>query len=298
MENKNSSLFDRDTLLHLRLPFSFFLLPIFLFALSQTIQIDLLNSLIIFFVLHLFIYPASNSYNSFMDNDKGSIGGLKNPPPATLKLYKVSILLDMTGLFLCLLINWKLLFLMLVYIAVSKAYSWKKIRLKKYGITGWLVVMLFQGGFTFLLVNMSTENIFSSSWFSNKNIECMLLASLLIGGFYPLTQIYQHEEDAGRGDYTISYKLGITGTFIFSASLFLGASAVAYHYFNLYFSINQFLVFIFCLTPVIAYFLFWFIKSVQNNKYADYTHAMRITTFSSICMVLCFCILYVINHTI
>lgn len=297
MENKISSLFDRDTLLHLRLPFSFFLLPIFLFAVSQTIQIDLWNSFIVFIVLHFFIYPASNSYNSYMDNDKGSIGGLKNPPPVTLKLYKVSILLDITGLLLCLLINWKLLFLMLIYIAVSKAYSWKKIRLKKYGITGWLVVMFFQGGFTYILVNMSIENIFTFSWFSNKNMECMLLASLLIGGFYPLTQIYQHEEDAGRGDFTISYKLGITGTFIFSASLFLAACAVAYHYFNLYFSINQFLVFILCLTPVIFYFLYWFIKSIQNNKYADYTHAMRITTLSSICMILCFCILYVINHT-
>ena len=244
MKYKISSLFDRDTVLLLRLPFSFFLLPIFLFAISQTMQIHLFNTFIIFIVLHLFIYPASNSYNSYMDNDIGSIGGLKNPPPATPKLYFASIFLDITGLLFCLLINWNLIFLMLIYIAVSKAYSWNKIRLKKYGFTGWLMVMIFQGGYTFLLVNMSTENNFSFSWFNNKNLESMLLASLLIGGFYPLTQIYQHEEDAGRGDFTISYKLGVLGTFIFSAVLFLTSCAVAYHYFELYFSVNHFIFFI------------------------------------------------------
>src|SRR5205085_6047166 len=101
-------------------------------------------------------------------------------------------------------VNSYMVILMLVYIGVSKAYSWKKIRLKKYGVTGWLVVMLFQGGYTFLLVNMASENRFGISWFDYKHIECMLIASLLIGGFYPLTQIYQHEEDSQRGDFTIS----------------------------------------------------------------------------------------------
>jgi 1,4-dihydroxy-2-naphthoate octaprenyltransferase len=296
MENKQPFFFDRDTLLHLRLPFSFFLLPIFCFAISQSTHPDVMNTVVVFLVLHFFIYPASNSYNSYMDEDKGSIGSLKNPPPVTKKLYYASILFDLTGLLLSLFIHWKMLLLMLVYIGVSKAYSWKKIRLKKYGVTGWLVVILFQGGYTFLLVNMAAENVFERSWFSSSHVECMIIASLLIGGFYPLTQIYQHEEDSKRGDLTISYKLGIAGTFIFSAALFLVATAVTFHYFVLYYNIQQFELFMLCLVPVVFYFFYWFHKAMKNKIFADYSHAMRITFLSSLCMIICFCILYFQNH--
>jgi len=287
---------DRNTLLHLRLPFSFFLLPIFCFAVSQSSSVNIYNVSIIFIVLHFFIYPGSNIYNSYMDKDKGSIGGLKNPPPVTEKLYFTSIIFDCAGLFLCLLINWKMFFLMLLYVGVSKAYSWKNIRLKKYGITGWLVVMLFQGGYTFLLVNSASENVFDFNWVSEKHLECMLLASLLIGGFYPLTQIYQHEEDSQRGDFTISYRLGVTGTFIFSAILFILSCAVAWHYFDLYYNHSHFLIFIISLAPVTAYFLYWFFKAHRNKNFADFNHAMRMTFISSSCMIICFAILFVYNH--
>ena len=296
MKTSTDILFDRDTLLHLRLPFSFFLLPVFCFAISQASSLHAGNTILIFIALHLFIYPGSNSYNSFMDKDEASIGGLKNPPPATRKLYYASMILDACGLLLTLFIHWKMVFLMLAYIGVSKAYSWNKIRLKKFGVTGWLVVMLFQGGFTLLLVNMAAENSFDASWFTVQHLECMLIASLLIGGFYPLTQIYQHDEDSRRGDFTISYKLGITGTFLFSGALFLIACGIAFHYFNKYYTEKQFIIFISCLLPVVMYYLYWFTKSFRNKIFADYTHAMRLTFISSLCMIICFSILYFQNH--
>lgn len=294
--NSKVPFFDRNTLLHLRVPFSFFLLPVFCFAISQSSVLILVNAIVAFTALHLFIYPGSNSYNSYMDNDKGSIGGLKNPPPVTKKLYYVSMIFDAVGLTMCFIIHWKMFMLMLIYVGVSKAYSWKKIRLKKYAVIGCLVVMIFQGGYTFLLVNMATENKFELSWFNQKNLECMLIASLLIGGFYPLTQIYQHEEDRSRGDFTLSYKLGVTGTFIFTAVVFFVACAVSFHYFNSYYSMNQFMIFIFCLLPVIIYFLYWFKKAIYNKAIANYSNAMRLTVISSSCMIICFCILYYLNH--
>jgi 1,4-dihydroxy-2-naphthoate polyprenyltransferase len=288
---------DRDTLVHLRLPFSFFLLPIFVFGFSQAEAINWVNTILVFIALHFFIYPGSNVYNSYMDKDVGSIGGLKKPPPVTKNLFYASILFDSTGLFLCLFINPTMLLLMLVYVGISKAYSWTGIRLKKYGFTGWLVVMLFQGGYTYLLVNMAAENQFNVSWFSPKNIEGMLLASLLIGGFYPMTQIYQHEEDSSRGDLTISYKLGITGTFIFSGILFLTACAVAWFFFNSFYSAKQFMIFIAWLIPVIIYYFYWFTKTWRNKTFADYTHAMQITFITSCCMICCFFILFILNHS-
>jgi hypothetical protein len=291
------AILDRNTFLHLRLPFSFFLLPIFCFGISEAENIVWTGTILVFTALHFFIYPASNVYNSYMDKDKGSIGLLKHPPPVTKKLFYASILLDSIGLLLSLFIHWKMFFMMCVYIAVSKAYSWKKIRLKKYGITGWFVVMLFQGGYTFLLVNMAAQDLFIEDWFTLKNIQSMVLASLLIGGFYPMTQIYQHEEDSNRGDFTISYKLGITGTFIFSGVLFLIACIVAWNFFNSFYYTKHFLVFIGCLIPVMIYYFYWFEKTFHDKSFADYTHSMRITFISSCCMICCFSILFFLNHS-
>ncbi|CAN5381671.1 hypothetical protein BH11BAC2_BH11BAC2_21630 [soil metagenome] len=296
MHTTSKPFFDRDTLLHLRLPFSFFLLPIFCFALSQAGSIEIKNSFLLFISLHFFIYPGSNIYNSYMDDDKGSIGGLKNPPAITRKLYTTSIIFDSIGLILCVFINFHLLLFMSVYILVSKAYSWKGIRLKKYGVLGWLTVILFQGGFTFLLVNMTAENNFGWTWFQYKQIEGMVLATLLIGGFYPLTQIYQHEEDSTRGDFTISYLLGIRGTFIFSGILFLTSFTLALHYFSNYYSITQFYIFLTCILPVTFYFLNWFWQSWKNEENANYSNTMKMTFLSSTLMILCYCILLYQNH--
>ena len=286
----------KNIILHLRLPFSYFLLPVFIFGIGQSMQIDYFNSIIIFIALHFFIYPASNAYNSYMDRDTGSIGALKNPPPVSEGVYISTIILDIIGLLLMLLIDSKMIFLLIIYIAVSKAYSWHKLRLKKYPVIGWLAVIFFQGAYTFLLVSMAVENKISSDWFTFQKTEGMILSTLLIGAYYPLTQIYQHDEDGSRGDNTISLMLGIRGTFIFSAVLFLISFAEAFHYFEKYFNIFQFYIFGLCLLPAIVYFLIWFIKSFNNSSEVDYIHTMRMTFISSTCLLIGFSIILYLNH--
>jgi hypothetical protein len=55
-------------------------MPVFLFALAISPNISGPRLLVVFAVLHLFLYPASNGFNSYFDKDEKSIGGLKNPP--------------------------------------------------------------------------------------------------------------------------------------------------------------------------------------------------------------------------
>ena len=97
----------KSTLLHLRLPFSFFLMPVFLFAVSVSPVVDLLPLCLSFFILHFLIYPASNSFNSYYDRDEMSIGGLEKPPPVTKELLHVSLILDGIALVLSLFISWQ-----------------------------------------------------------------------------------------------------------------------------------------------------------------------------------------------
>src|SRR5688572_30081117 len=143
---------SRSSWLHLRIPFSFFLLPIFLFSLSVSPNLNGPRIGWVFFILHFLLYPASNGYNSYFDKDEKSIGGLKNPPPVHKGLYYLSLLLDLVAVVLGYLkINLVFAVFLLIYGLVSKAYSHPAVRLKKYAITGWIVAGLFQGLFTFVM---------------------------------------------------------------------------------------------------------------------------------------------------
>ncbi|RYD54442.1 MAG: hypothetical protein EOP56_19195 [Sphingobacteriales bacterium] len=286
-----AKVFDRDTILHLRIPFSFFLLPVFLFAISQASNIHAINTVIVFIALHFFIYPGSNVYNSYMDKDTGSIGGLEKPPPVTDKLYFASIWVDVVGILICLLAGWLLTLIMMGYIGFSKAYSWHGIRIKKYPWIGWCSVMFFQGGYTFMLGHMTATGIIGREWFTAKNIICMVISSLFIGGYYPLTQIYQHEEDSKRGDITVSYQLGITGSFVFATVLFLTAALMCNYYFNTYHNTFHFVLFIVSQIPTVCFFTYWFTQCFKNKSYANYRNSKMMTLISSVCMNVLFALL-------
>src|ERR1043165_4507966 len=85
---------SRSSWLHLRIPFSYFLLPVYLFSLAVSPNLNPDRILWVFIIVHIFLYPASNGYNSYFDKDEKSIGGLKNPPPVNKGLYFLSLLFD------------------------------------------------------------------------------------------------------------------------------------------------------------------------------------------------------------
>ena len=68
---------SRNTLKLLRIPFSILLMPIFLLAVSQAEVINIYKTILSFIIIHLLVYPASNGYNSYIDRDEGSIGGIE-----------------------------------------------------------------------------------------------------------------------------------------------------------------------------------------------------------------------------
>lgn len=123
-------MFSRSTWLHLRIPFSYFLLPVFLFALGVSPNFTESRLLWSFLIVHLLLYPASNGFNSYFDKDEKSIGGLSNPPPVKVGLYYVSLLFDGFAIVLGLKISVLFASMLLIYGLVSKAYSHPAVRLK------------------------------------------------------------------------------------------------------------------------------------------------------------------------
>jgi 1,4-dihydroxy-2-naphthoate octaprenyltransferase len=276
-----------STIRLLRIPFSIFLSPLYFFALSQVPHINWCKAALIFIILHFLVYPASNGYNSYMDRDTGSIGGIEKPPPPSRELYLLTIVLDITAILLSVLVHPLFPAFMLLYIGASKAYSYRGIRLKKLPVTGYLVVIIFQGALTFGLVyfGSNAETEFFIPW------EGMVISALLIGGFYPLTQIYQHKQDLDDGVETISYKLGYTGTFVFCAVIYLLAWLFMAHFFINKDEENKLLVSSIFFLPIIVYFIQWFIKVKKDTSAANFKNTMRMNWLASICTNSAFVIL-------
>src|SRR4029077_18349443 len=84
---KHNMLLKKSTIQLLRLHFSFFLMPVYWFALGQVGDKDRVRAFLIFIILHLLVYPASNGYNSYMDRDDSPIGGLEHPLQPTRQLF-------------------------------------------------------------------------------------------------------------------------------------------------------------------------------------------------------------------
>jgi 1,4-dihydroxy-2-naphthoate polyprenyltransferase len=279
-----------STIKLLRIPFSFFLSPIFLFALAQVPFINWVNATLIFFIIHFLIYPASNGYNSFMDRDTGSIGGLKHPPVATKELYFTSVVLDLAAILLSLYIGLLFTAAIILYIGASKAYSYRGIRLKKYPVLGYLIVIIFQGAVTFWLVFYGSSEVKDPAMVPWQG---MLICALLVGGFYPLTQIYQHQQDLDDGVRTISYMLGYRGTFVFCGLVYVLAWVFMAQFFIKLDEVNKLLVIGIFFLPVIVYFIYWFLKVRSDNREANFSNTMRMNWLAATCTNLSFLILLI-----
>ena len=224
-----------------------------------------------------------------MDRDTESIGGLEKPPPPSRELYRLTIVLDLAALALGFLIRpWVPLFL-IFYIGASKAYSYRGIRLKKYPVIGYLTVILFQGALTFALVYLgcNTQGGFAVPW------QGMVICALLIGGFYPLTQIYQHKQDADDGVRTISYVLGYRGTFIFCAIVYAFAWLFMAQFFISKKESVKLLVLSIFFVPVIVYFIRWFLLVRKNTAAANFKNTMRMNWLASACTNSAFIVLLI-----
>jgi 1,4-dihydroxy-2-naphthoate octaprenyltransferase len=283
----------RDTLKLMRIPFSYFLMPVFLFALSQSRSVDYVHAALCFIALHLFIYPASNGYNSYMDQDEGPIGGLKNPPRPTKKLFYLALAFDAAGLLLSLFVSLAFFVSAAAYLLSSRAYSYKGIRLKKMPLAGFLTVVCFQGGFTYWMVLCAISRIPVEA--STALLAAMVSCSFIIAGVYPLTQIYQHEADLSNGDVTISSRLGYKGTFLFSALMFACAGILMAFYFYLQKLNLHFLIFQLFLIPVFVYFSRWYLKVARDVTEASFENTMRMNLIASTSMNLYFITLFILN---
>jgi 1,4-dihydroxy-2-naphthoate octaprenyltransferase len=202
---------------HLRLHYQLlFLSPLFGFGFLLGGGVPSARALLGFVTFHLFLYGGITAYNSYYDRDEGPVGGLRHPPPVSAALLGFSLVVQCLGLALATLVGLEFSLLYLLVMTLSVAYSHPRFRWKARPVLALWVVAFGQGAVGFLggwLCGTSPAR----PWFgSSIALLGCAVAALTTVGFYPLTQLYQIDEDRARGDRTFAVEFGAHASFGFA----------------------------------------------------------------------------------
>jgi len=147
--------------------------------------------------------------NSVYDNDQGDIGYLNAPPRPPRHLLAFSLVLMGAGQALAFLLPAGFRWAYAICFAMSLAYSVPPLRLKAVGGVDWLINMWGFGALTpyagWAATGRPLDLVHGVVLFG----FCPLFAAL-----YPLTQLYQWDEDRARGDRTLAIMLGMRASLL------------------------------------------------------------------------------------
>jgi 1,4-dihydroxy-2-naphthoate octaprenyltransferase len=216
----------RDNWKHLRLPFQMTLAPLFLWGAFLSGGALTWSLLPAFLGFHLLLYTGVTAYNSCCDQDEGPIGGLERPPTVHPSLLPVALALKASGLLLATWIGPVFTALTACFLVLSFLYSHPRTRWKAHPVLSALVVALGQGGIGFLAGWAAARGNLDAVWCA-RGAAGAASAALTTLGMYPISQVYQVEEDRRRGDRTLCVTLGADGGLRFSQGCFVAAGAAA-----------------------------------------------------------------------
>jgi 1,4-dihydroxy-2-naphthoate octaprenyltransferase len=204
----------RDLIIHLRLHFQLLLAPIFLWGYFLSGRQPDRDFWLAFLAFHVFLFGGTTAFNSYYDRDEGPVGGLQNPPPVSKALLPFSLIVQLLGAGLAFAVNLPLFIIYLLICVMGAAYSHPTVRLKSRPLAGLATVAIGQGildglgGWVTAIPDLT--RIDGLRWLG------IVAVALVTTGFYPLTQIYQIEEDLARGDCTYAAWVGPRGAFAFA----------------------------------------------------------------------------------
>ncbi len=141
--------------------------------------------------------------NSVFDRDEGDIGYLDNPPLVPRYLAHFALALTALGIPIALALGWRFSVAYGICVVMSLLYSVPPFRCKA---RAGLDVLINATGFGGLTIY--------AGWAAAAQPLAAPIVNVVVAffwffvGFYPLTQVYQMAEDAGRGDYTLALALG------------------------------------------------------------------------------------------
>ena len=168
-----------------------------------------LRALVIWVV---FLNGGTLAINSVFDRDEGDIGYLNAPPPLPRYLLHVSVALLVAGQLLAFTLPRGFQIAYAICFVLSILYSVPPFRFKAVAGVDWVINMWGFGTLTPYAAWAATGRPLDAGHGLVLLAFCPLFA-----GLYPLTQLYQFDEDRRRGDRTLALILGMRASLIVAA---------------------------------------------------------------------------------
>jgi 1,4-dihydroxy-2-naphthoate octaprenyltransferase len=195
-------------LVHLRLHYQFLILSGAFLSGAVFARAGFTGALLLQFLnVHVLLFGGVTVYNSYWDKDTGPIGGLRAPPPLAAWTLPAAWILQGAGLALALRIS---LASAAVY-AASMACFWL------YSAPGprwkgrpWLSLIAIGagtgvGGFLLGYLHDGRGSVSLPAAAGSLAVACLIVS------LFPMSQVYQVEEDLGRRDITFAARFGLAG---------------------------------------------------------------------------------------
>ncbi len=158
--------------------------------------------------------------NSAFDRDEADIAYLRNPPPPPPGLFAFGLVLMGLGQAGALLLGPGYAAAYAACFALSLSYSVPPVRLKAVAGADWIINLVGFGALTPLAGWLA-----SGVPLRGPETIALLAFAPLFGALYPLTQLYQLEEDRRRGDRTFAALLGLRRSLAVAIGAVLAAFA-------------------------------------------------------------------------
>ena len=207
----------KNFILHLRLHYQFLLLSGgYLLGGLMADQMNTTEYWLQFLNVHVLLYGGATAFNSWWDKDEGPIGGLKNPPEMKPWMRSVSLAMMFLGLIWAFKAGWAYSLVYLVSLVLFWLYSTPVARWKGNPILSLVAIGISTGFNSVLLGVLSAGGAINITLLLSALGAMMVLLSL-----YPVSQIYQTEEDSRRNDRTFAAVYGLQKVRTFFAVSFI-----------------------------------------------------------------------------
>ncbi|MEX2455900.1 MAG: UbiA family prenyltransferase [Balneolaceae bacterium] len=276
-------------ILHLRLHYQFMLLSGgFLLGGFMSPEMNAQQYWLQFLNVHVLLFGGATAYNSWWDKDTGPIGGLKHPPKMELWMHRISLIMMFTGFIWACYIGWLYAMVYMISLILFWLYSTPHARWK-----GRPIISLFAIGISTGFNSVLLGTISAGGSINQPILLVALGASLILLSMYPVSQIFQQDEDLKRKDVTFTIVYGVKGMRnFFLINFALGLILLSVGVYN----VSQFsawVLFVGCC--ISGTFLAKIIFTLKGNI-NEYGKVMMAKTIASLSFALFFLIANVLKH--